>query len=314
MVEYTKGLHQVADGVWTWLAPDGSWGYSNAGLIQGDGESFLVDTLFDYALTGEMLAAMAPLTVGRPLTGALNTHANGDHCYGNALLAPEVAIHATAGTCHEMHDVPPALLKQLLQSDLGPVLTPYLQHCFAAFDFDGVAMRDPDVSFTDELTVQVGDREVRLVELGPAHTRGDAVAWVPGSGVVFGGDLLFIQGTPISWSGAVDNWIAACDRMISWDPAVVVPGHGPVTGTDGIIDVRDYLGHVADHTRSALASGLPWLEAADRIDLGRFAGLPDSERVVVSIYQMYRAEEPTTPEASIVDLFEHMAGWRAKRS
>ncbi|MDT5044256.1 MAG: hypothetical protein QOG75_109, partial [Mycobacterium sp.] len=54
MVPYTKGLHEIADGVWAWLAPDGSWGWSNAGLVEGDGRTLLVDTLFDLKLTGEM--------------------------------------------------------------------------------------------------------------------------------------------------------------------------------------------------------------------------------------------------------------------
>jgi glyoxylase-like metal-dependent hydrolase (beta-lactamase superfamily II) len=314
MVEYTKGLHEVADQVWAWLAPDGSWCLSNAGLIRGDGESFLVDTLIDYPMTAEMLAAMAAVTEGSPLTGALNTHANGDHCYGNALLAPEVTIHATAHTGHEMHDVPPALLGRLVESDLGPVLSPYIRHCFSAFHFDGIEVRDPDRTFSGELTLTVGGREVRLVELGPAHTEGDSVAFVPDSGVVFAGDLLFIGGSPISWSGALDRWIAACDRMISWDPAVVVPGHGPVTDVAGIREVRDHLTHVWDATKTAISAGQPWLEAANRIDLGRFAGLPDSERVVVSIYQAYRQLEPSTPETSVVDLFARMAEWRAARS
>src|SRR5947209_15265758 len=57
-VPYTRGLHEVADRVWAWTLPDGGYGWSNAGLIAGDGASLLVDTLFDLALTREMLTAM----------------------------------------------------------------------------------------------------------------------------------------------------------------------------------------------------------------------------------------------------------------
>lgn len=313
MVVYTKGLQQVADGVWAWLLPDGSWGYSNAGLVRGDGESFLIDTLFDYPMTREMLAAMEPITSAAPLVGALNTHANGDHCYGNALLEDRVAIHATTGTSHEIHEVPPALLDELVQRDYGPVLTPYLQDCFGAFEFGGIEQRDPDVAFLDQLNVDVGGREVQLIELGPAHTSGDAVAFVPDASVLFAGDLLFIGGTPISWSGAVDRWLDACERMISWEPTVVVPGHGPVTDVSGIAAVRDYLAHVLDYAGTAARAGVPWLEAAERIDLGPFAGLPQAERVVVTTYQIYRRLEPATPESTIIELFDHMATWRLAR-
>ena len=55
---YEKGLHQVADGVWAYLQPDGGWGWSNAGLIVDQGQSLLVDTLFDVPLTRDMLSAM----------------------------------------------------------------------------------------------------------------------------------------------------------------------------------------------------------------------------------------------------------------
>ena len=59
-VPYTRGLHQVADRVWAWTLPDGGYGWSNAGLVAGDGASLLVDTLFDLPLTREMLTAMKP--------------------------------------------------------------------------------------------------------------------------------------------------------------------------------------------------------------------------------------------------------------
>ena len=61
-VPYTRGLHEVGDRVWAWTLPDGGYGWSNAGLVAGDGASLLVDTLFDLALTREMLDAMKPMT------------------------------------------------------------------------------------------------------------------------------------------------------------------------------------------------------------------------------------------------------------
>src|ERR1700735_5082015 len=71
-VPYTRGLHEVGDRVWAWMLPDGGYGWSNAGLVAGDGASLLVDTLFDLPLTREMLAAMAPVTDRAPTTDALS--------------------------------------------------------------------------------------------------------------------------------------------------------------------------------------------------------------------------------------------------
>ena len=52
---YSLGLHEVGEGCFAYLQPDGGWGYSNAGLVVGDGASLLVDTLFDLKLTAAML-------------------------------------------------------------------------------------------------------------------------------------------------------------------------------------------------------------------------------------------------------------------
>ena len=61
-IAYRKGLHELGDGLFAYLQPDGTWGWSNAGLIAADGTSLLVDTLFDLELTRAMLEAMRPVT------------------------------------------------------------------------------------------------------------------------------------------------------------------------------------------------------------------------------------------------------------
>lgn len=312
---YTRGLHEVAHGVWAWLLPNGEWGMSNAGLVQGDGRSFLVDTLFDLPLTNEMLDAMSDLTSSAPIEGALNTHANGDHCFGNQLLGEDVTIYATRDTDHEIqHGTTPERLRMLVSSDFGPVLSPFLRRCFGAFQFDGITLRSADVTFDEALTVTVGGRDVDLLRLGPAHTAGDAIAYVADAGVVFAGDLLFIGGTPIMWEGSLENWIRACDSMSALDPTVVVPGHGPLTDVDGIAGMRGYLAHVKDRIGDGVKAGRTWRETADRMDLDRYASWPQAERIVVTTYQAYRQAEMDTPQEDGADLFGEMAAWQQRHA
>ena len=76
--EYTRGLHDLGNGCFAWLQPDGSWGWSNAGLVTDGDASLLVDTLFDLKLTRAMLAAMrdaAPRATAAIGT-LVNTHSN----------------------------------------------------------------------------------------------------------------------------------------------------------------------------------------------------------------------------------------------
>lgn len=314
-VPYTRGLHEVADRVWAWTLPDGGYGWSNAGLVAGDGASLLVDTLFDLALTREMLTAMQPITEGAPITDALITHSNGDHTHGNQLLDASVRILAARGTAEEIaHGMAPEMLAMVQTANLGPVATPYARDRFGHFDFSGITVRNADQTFDYELTVDVGGRRIDLLNLGPAHTAADSVVHVPDAGVLFGGDLLFIGCTPIVWAGPIANWIRACDVMIALDAPIVVPGHGPVTDPDGIRAVRGYLAHVAEQAEAAHRRGLSWAEAADAIDLGEYATWLDAERVVVNVYQRYRELDPATPQLEVTALLVMQAEWLAKRS
>jgi 2-keto-4-pentenoate hydratase/2-oxohepta-3-ene-1,7-dioic acid hydratase in catechol pathway/glyoxylase-like metal-dependent hydrolase (beta-lactamase superfamily II) len=314
-VPYTRGLHGIGDRVWAWTLPDGGYGWSNAGLVAGNGASLLVDTLFDLALTREMLAAMRPITDHAPITDAVITHSNGDHTHGNQLLDTSVRIIAATGTAEEIaHGMAPEMLAMTQTADLGPVATKYARDRFGHFDFSGITLRNADHTFDHELALEVGGRQVHLLNLGPAHTAADTVVHVPDAGVLFAGDLLFIGCTPIVWAGPIANWVAACDTMIALDAPTVVPGHGPVTDPDGIRAVRGYFVHVAEAAEAAHRRGLSFAEAADTIDLGEYATWLDAERVVVNVYQRYRELDPDTPRLAMPALLVMQAEWLAKHS
>ena len=84
---YSKGLHDLGNGCWAYLQPDGSWGWSNAGLIESRGETLLVDTLYDLKLTREMLDTMhASVPASADIGVLVNSHSNADHTFGNQLV------------------------------------------------------------------------------------------------------------------------------------------------------------------------------------------------------------------------------------
>jgi cyclase len=311
-IAYRKGLHELGDGLFAYLQPDGSWGWSNAGLIAAEGTSLLVDTLFDLELTREMLDAMRPVTDTRPIDAAMNTHGNGDHCFGNELLPESAAIYATAKASAEMQATPPQLVNMLKSDALPEEVTAYTRRIFGPFRFEGIELRPPTDTFEGELELRVGDRRVRFVEVGPAHTDGDAIVHVPDAGVVFTGDILFIEGTPIVWAGPFANWLRACDRVLALDARVLVPGHGPVTDASGVHEVKRYLTYVRDEARARFDAGMDAAQAADDIDLGDFAGWGDPERIAVNVATVYRELDPSLPEPSRPELFQRMARWAAR--
>src|SRR5262249_23393778 len=148
---YAAGRVEVASGVHAWLQPNGAWGESNAGLVEGDGESLLIDTLWDLRLTLAMLAAFAPF--GGPITALGNTHGDGDHWWGNEVVgAPEVISSAAA--IHDMDAISPSLV--LKTRALGRVLKllgrpsgRFLHGMLAPYAFEEIkALRKPSRTFT----------------------------------------------------------------------------------------------------------------------------------------------------------------------
>lgn len=311
--EYSRGLHEVGDGAWAWLQPDGGWGWSNAGLVVDGDQALLVDTLYDVPLTAAMLESMrAAVPAASDIATLVNTHSNGDHCNGNELLAG-ADIVASAASAEGMAEEGPQMMAGWLE--LAPTMGEvgaFVQRCFGAFDFAGVTKTLPTRTFSGRLDLTVGDTAVHLVEVGPAHTAGDVLVHVPDRRTVFTGDILFIGGHPIVWVGPISNWIAACDLMESWGVETVVPGHGPVTDLRGVRAVRDYLEWIQAESARRYADGMDALEAATDIarrELGtsRFASWGDAERVVINVDTCYREFSGATEATPAVELFGRMA-------
>ncbi len=277
---YRTGLHELGQDLHAWLQPNGELGESNAGLIVGAGESLLIDTLWDLRLTRRMLDAMAPLTATAPINRLVNTHGDPDHCWGNQLLAGAEIVASRAGAQDMLREDPRAL-RLLGQIGSGtrrlgdrrlPIpgagkfagLTRYAR-MLAAYDFSGITVTAPTLTFTGRLELAVGGRVVHLIELGPAHTPGDVIVHVPDARVVFAADLMFVGVTPIMWVGPVENWIAGLERIIELDPLIVVPGHGPITDLDGVRAMRRYWEFVAPAVRERVRAGLGPHHAARKI-------------------------------------------------
>jgi glyoxylase-like metal-dependent hydrolase (beta-lactamase superfamily II) len=301
---YVRGVQEIGRGCFAYLQPDGSWGWSNAGLVEDGGESLLVDTLFDLKLTEAMLAALRAATPAARRIGTLvNTHANGDHCYGNSLV-PGAVIVASQACADEMGEVPPSVLAAMLEAapQMGAAGA-FLARTFGPFEFRGIEPVRPTLTFEGELERRVGGKRVRLLQVGPAHTRGDILVHSVDDRVVFTGDILFIDGTPIMWEGPVAGWIRACERIEAMDVDVVVPGHGPITDRSGARRVREYLEYVRDEARKRYDAGLSAADAARDIALGDYSAWGDAERIAVNVDTLYREFSGRSERTGPLELF-----------
>lgn len=305
---FTTKLETLGNGCFAWIQHDGGWGLANSGLVSDGGQSLIVDTLYDHHTTRRMLDAYRDAVPGAGFDIVVNTHANGDHTYGNDLVQG-ARIVASRAAAEDMPD--PAKRAALLRNwQAHGEYGAWVHETYAAmFDFEGITLAGATEHFDETLTLQVGTKQVTLTTLGPAHTRGDLIVHVPDDRVVYTGDLLFSGAHPAIWAGPVGNWIAACDHIAALDVDVIVPGHGPLSDKSHVRAMRDYLTYIRDETRARYDAGLTEAECVAEICLDAFRHWREAERIVLNVNALYREFSGGTHETDRQDLFRRLRAY-----
>ncbi len=304
---------EVAPDVYACLQPDEGLGYSNSGFVARGG-GLVVDTFWDLPRTRRLIDLYAEVAPDAPRR-LVNTHHNGDHCWGNQLFAEmgtEIIGHRLCAE-YFRKEATPEFFVSLCEADdesLGAVAG--FARALRRFDFHDIELTPPTTTIDDDATIDLDGLAVELLYVGPAHTAGDVVAHLPEHGVLFTGDVLFNQCTPIGWEGTFANWIAALERLEALEPAVVVPGHGPVGDTESLRGEREYLAFVYDQARAGYDAGRSSLDTAKGIELGPYRSWNEPERLAFQIDRAYRefAGEPWNSRVDTTKVFAEVAALR----
>lgn len=261
-------VQDLGKGFHVFVQLDGSWGLNNVGIFAGSDGVILVDTTFTEGRARALRAEVEALSP-HPIRTVLNTHHHGDHTYGNYLF-PEATIIG-----HE-----------LCRS--ATIATGFeTKKWFPGVDWGDIRIVPPAVTFRDEITIWCDDVPATVRFVGPAHTTNDVYMWVPEHSLLFAGDLVFNGGTPFVVMGSISGLLRALDELDGLGARTVVPGHGSVAGPSIIADQRAYLRWLQDAAKSGFDAGTEPLDLARSLDLGTFAGLTDSERLVGNIHRAY---------------------------
>ena len=159
------------------------------------------------------------------------------------------------------------------------------------------------------MTLRVGDKQLKLMKVGPAHTRGDLLVHSPKDRIVYTGDIVFADAHPAIWAGPIGNWIDACDLILGWDVEMVVPGHGRITDKAGVRRLRDYLVFIRDETRKRYDAGLSEADAVAEIPLDAFRGWREPERIVINVSALYREFSGGTHVTPPEDLYRRIRAY-----
>jgi cyclase len=314
--QYTKGLHDLGRGSFAYLQPDGSWGWSNAGLVSDGEETLLVDTLFDLPLTAQMLKTMRDaVPAARSIKKLINTHANGDHTFGNQLIEGAEII-ACRECAEEYGEWAPSQFKAFAANwkNFGEGGAFFHEVMGGVFDWRGLVDTPPTSMFDKTMEVKVGGKRLVLTHLGTAHTRGDILVHLPAERILYTGDLLFVGGHPVIWEGPIGNWIKICDYILALDVDVIVPGHGPISEKRAVRELKSYFEHIAQEARRHFDNGVPADVAAQKISLDRFAAWLDPERMIINVASLYREFSGSKAPLNRVELFAGMKRWRDRKA
>jgi len=244
---------------------------ANAGLIAGPDHLMAIDSMA-WPLHTKAFIAAAKQATGKNFGRLLNTHHHGDHVLGNQYFVPaEIVSHEY---CRE------AVLKMAMGS-------PWPKTEGQA---DGGEVRlktPPTVTMNDRLTYYYGDLRVELMHVGPAHTWGDVMVYLPQHKILFAGDVAFHYVTPVAQNGHVSKWIETVDKILNMDVETIVPGHGAIGGKKEIAYMREYFVIQRREAKKCHDAGVSPGRAAAEIDMGKYELWARPERAATNMVRLY---------------------------
>jgi glyoxylase-like metal-dependent hydrolase (beta-lactamase superfamily II) len=199
-----------------------------------------------------------------------------------------------------------SLLSRLILSIFHPGVLAIAKQLQQDYDFNGIKLVMPTTLFDERHVLNLDGTEVDLIYVGPCHQVGDTIVHVPAERVLFAGDVIFRQCAPIGWTGTYEKWLKALDLIIWLDPDVIVPGHGPVCGIEGAMEMKAYLEYVHEESKRYFDRGLTMIEASQRIDLGPYAQWHGPGHLYTNVERAYRefGNEPSDAPRDLAKTFD----------
>lgn len=237
---------------------------SNAAFVVTDAGVVVVDALGSPVLARELIAEIRRITP-KPIKHLIITHYHADHIYGlQEFKAAGVQLIGQKDGQLYLHSETAGLRLKASREEMFPWIDEKTQ------------LVPADRWIAGPTTLRLGGLDFVLQPAGPAHTPEDLVVYVPQLKLLVAGDLVFRGRVPFVGQADSGSWITALDRLLAFDTAVVVPGHGPVSKTarEDLQLTRDYLAYLRETMGAAARDLEPFEEAYAKTDWSRFAKLP----------------------------------------
>lgn len=228
-----QGLVRVAEGVYSYAdvkgaGPQNSFGV-NAGIVVGNNGILVVDTLISAKEAKRFIGDIRAIS-DKPIKYVVNTHYHLDHTFGNSEFSRLGAI-----VISQAND------KKNARERNEDVLKNSKQYGLTEKDMEGTAIVLPDLSFTDRMEVDLGDRKVDLIHPKASHTTGSILVLVPDKKVLFAGDILFTNFHPFMADGDIKSWVNVLNYILTLEVNKIIPGHGPISSKLDVLEMKQYI-------------------------------------------------------------------------
>jgi len=270
---------------------------ANSGLINLAG-GVVIDTQSDLSHARKMIELFSKVWPAMPKQ-VINTHEDADHVWGNQLFeGAEIIAHksvpermkkvAEPEESQELLHGVGSFIKNTVMKIVHPGLAAAGKQLSEDYNFDGINLVLPTTLFDTRYELDLDGTEVHLIYVGPCHQVGDTIIHVPKEGVLFAGDILFRNCTPMGWTGSYENFYKSLDLITQLNPEYIVPGHGAICGLEGVREQKAYLQYVRGESKKHFDNGISSLEAAKKIEFGPYAEWLAPARLFMNVERAYR--------------------------
>jgi glyoxylase-like metal-dependent hydrolase (beta-lactamase superfamily II) len=263
----------VEDLVYAYLADEAAHPQANIGLIETPQGVIFIDSNTYHAV--DFVAEMR--SANKTIQFMVHTHSHWDHVTGNSLFSQDGALIVALDACNtNMQELGQAGYMERMKQ-----LTP---------DRIPVPVKYPDITFSESLTIRMGDLDIQLLFFGPSHTNDSIAVFLPQHGILFTGDIMnYLNHCVLKQYSHPDpaHWPLVLDRLYQLPVRVAVPGHGPLTDREGLKIFRDYLVTFRKRVADMMANGKPLDQIKKTLDLSEYSSWRHQDMLPEAIENMY---------------------------
>jgi glyoxylase-like metal-dependent hydrolase (beta-lactamase superfamily II) len=223
-------------------------GDPNTGVVVGDNAVMVIDTQATPVMAQDVIRHIRTVT-DLPIKYVLMSHYHAVRVLGATAYQPQEIIAS-----QDTYD----LIVERGAQDMKSEIDRFPRLFRAVETIPGLTW--PTMTFKGEMTLWLGKLEVRLIQLGRGHTKGDTVAWLPAQKILFSGDLVEFDATPYAGDAYFSDWPQTLDNIAALQPTALVPGRGAALTTPemvqrGLAGTRAFVSDLYASVKAGAAQG-----------------------------------------------------------